>query len=151
MAGGRNGITTPTRVKILVDMNLSPDWVMVLKAAGWEAVHWSTVGNPRAVDAEIMKWARQHDFVVFTHDLDFGALLAHSRAGEPSVLQVRTQDVATARAAASALRQEWSGCKPEELVDVARVPPSPSNSIPEPRYSCRSATMGSRCAARTAG
>jgi predicted nuclease of predicted toxin-antitoxin system len=30
---------------------------------------------------------------VFTHDLDFGIILAHSKAGRPSVIQVRTNDV----------------------------------------------------------
>lgn len=33
-------------------------------------------------------------FVVFTHDLEFGILLAHSKAGGPSVIQGRAQDVA---------------------------------------------------------
>jgi predicted nuclease of predicted toxin-antitoxin system len=41
-------------MKLLVDMNLSPDWVAVLEQAGWETVHWSNVGNPRAADSEIM-------------------------------------------------------------------------------------------------
>lgn len=77
-------------------MNLSPDWIPILRAAGFEATHWSSVGNPRAVDAVIMEWAREHDWVVFTHDLDFGTLLAHSRAGKPSVIQARTQDVSPA-------------------------------------------------------
>ncbi len=40
-----------------------------------------------------MQWARAHHWVVFTHDLDFGILLAHSKDGRPSVIQVRTQDV----------------------------------------------------------
>ena len=31
--------------------------------------------------------------MVLTHDLDFGTLLALTQAGQPSVLQVRTQDV----------------------------------------------------------
>jgi predicted nuclease of predicted toxin-antitoxin system len=44
-------------MKLLVDMNLSPDWVAVLEQAGWETVHWSNVGNPRAADSEIMAWA----------------------------------------------------------------------------------------------
>ena len=35
-------------------------------------------------------------WVIFTHDLDFGILLAHRRDGGPSVLQVRTQDVSPA-------------------------------------------------------
>src|SRR3989442_11024573 len=83
-------------MKVLVDMNLSPDWMPVLQAGGFEAVHWSTVGNPRAKDPEIMQWARDNDFVLFTHDLDFGTLLANARAAKPSVLQVRTQDVTPA-------------------------------------------------------
>ena len=41
----------------------------------------------------VMDWAREHASVVFTHDLDFGALLALTRASGPSVIQVRAQDV----------------------------------------------------------
>ena len=37
-------------VKILIDMNLSPDWVPVLKRHGWSAVHWSTIGDQRDSD-----------------------------------------------------------------------------------------------------
>ena len=40
-----------------------------------------------------MAWAREQRHVVFTHDLDFGTLLALTRATGPSVVQVRTQDV----------------------------------------------------------
>lgn len=39
-----------------------------------------------------MSYAREHDFVVFTHDLDFGNILAVTHALGPSVIQVRTQD-----------------------------------------------------------
>jgi len=80
-------------MKILLDMNLSPDWVKVLEGAGWKAVHWSTVGDMRAPDEVIMAWARENGHIVFTHDLDFGVLLALTRAESPSVIQVRTQDV----------------------------------------------------------
>ena len=80
-------------MKILVDMNLSPDWVTVLTNHGITAVHWSTVGDPRAPDDLIMDWARANGYVVFTHDLDFGAALALTQAEGPSVIQVRTQDV----------------------------------------------------------
>jgi predicted nuclease of predicted toxin-antitoxin system len=83
-------------MRLVVDMNLSPDWVTVLTAAGHDAVHWSTVGNIRAADREIMAWARQEHRVVFTHDLDFGTILALTQEAGPSVLQVRTQDVAPA-------------------------------------------------------
>ena len=43
-----------------------------------------------------MDWARQEDYVVFTHDLDFSTILALSSSSGPSVVQVRTQDVAPA-------------------------------------------------------
>ena len=80
-------------MKLLVDMNLSPAWVEFLRQNGWEAAHWSSLGNPRSTDAEIMRLARDNDWVVFTHDLDFGSLLAHTQAGKPSVFQVRARDV----------------------------------------------------------
>lgn len=46
-----------------------------------------------ASDDVIMNWARENGYVVFTHDLDLGALLATTRAEGPSVIQVRTQDI----------------------------------------------------------
>jgi len=80
-------------MKILVDMNLSPDWVEVFTRHDLSAVHWSTVGDPHAEDPVLMEWARENDYVVFTHDLDFGTLLALTQAESPSAIQVRTQDV----------------------------------------------------------
>ncbi len=80
-------------MKLLIDMNLSPDWVEVFRRNGWEALHWSMVGDPRATDRAIMEWARANGYVVFTHDLDFGALLAVTQLNGPSVIQVRTQDI----------------------------------------------------------
>jgi predicted nuclease of predicted toxin-antitoxin system len=59
-------------IQILIDMNLSPDWVYELSKHGWGSVHWSTVGDPRAADREILDWAIANAHVLFTHDLDFG-------------------------------------------------------------------------------
>ena len=74
MEGGRTGSSIGRRVsiKLLIDMNLSPDWVPVLTRGGWPAVHWSTVGDPRASDRTIMDWAAKQGYVLFAHDLDFG-------------------------------------------------------------------------------
>lgn len=80
-------------IQILIDMNLSPDWVTELTSRGWASKHWSTVGSAGAHDAEIMQWARDNDHVVFTHDLDFGATLALTHAFGPSVIQVRGHKV----------------------------------------------------------
>jgi predicted nuclease of predicted toxin-antitoxin system len=80
-------------IQLVVDMNLSAEWTAELARHGWSAVHWSTVGDPRADDSEIMAWALANGHVVFTHDLDFGTTLALTRATGPSVLQVRGQNV----------------------------------------------------------
>ena len=80
-------------VRLLFDMNLSPDWIALLRAAGHDARHWSTVGNPRARDTELLAWARANGCAVLTHDLDSGTLLALTHADGPSVVQVRGPDV----------------------------------------------------------
>ena len=80
-------------MKILVDMNLSPSWVPILERNGFPAVHWSAVGDGKAPDPVVLGWARDNRYIVFTNDLDFGAILASTRAAGPSVIQVRTQDV----------------------------------------------------------
>ncbi len=74
-------------------MNLSPDWVPLLAGGGHEALHWRDFGAANAPDTEIMAWAREHGYVVFTHDLDFGALLYATGAVAPSVIQFREDDV----------------------------------------------------------
>jgi predicted nuclease of predicted toxin-antitoxin system len=61
-------------MKILVDMNLSPGVCNALGQRGWESMHWSTVGDPRAPDHEIMQYAAEHEFAVLSHDLDFSAM-----------------------------------------------------------------------------
>ena len=81
------------RPKLLVDMNLSPEWAPLLQRHGWEAVHWSDVGSPEASDREIMDWAVAHEFIVFTHDLDFGTMLALTHEAGPSVLQIRAENI----------------------------------------------------------
>ncbi|MGL5804877.1 MAG: DUF5615 family PIN-like protein [Xenococcaceae cyanobacterium] len=80
-------------MKLLIDMNLSPDLVNVLENNGFEAIHWSSVGDVNARDRDIMTWAKSNDYVVLTHDLDFGTILAVTQAEAPSVVQIRIQDL----------------------------------------------------------
>ncbi|HXN34922.1 MAG TPA: DUF5615 family PIN-like protein [Opitutaceae bacterium] len=80
-------------MKLLVDMNLSPDWVHYFSERGIESVHWASVGSLDATDQVIMEYARTNGFMIFTHDLDFTTILALSRAHGPSVIQARVQDV----------------------------------------------------------
>ena len=74
-------------------MNLTPEWVPFLLAAGVRAVHWSTVASSCAPDEELFRWAAAEGCVVFTNDLDFGALLAAGGSTSPSVVQVRALDL----------------------------------------------------------
>jgi len=95
-------------MRILLDMNLSPTWVEVFENYGMVAVHWSTIGAFDASDQEIFDYALVNNLVIFTNDLDFGAILASRNAQYPSVIQVRTQDVTPRNLAPtviSALRQ----------------------------------------------
>jgi len=86
-------------MKILIDMNLSPSWVPFLKEEGYDATHWSQIGSVSAPDTEIMEWARNHEYTVFTHDLDYGTLLFATQAIAPSVIQLRSEDVRPSTAA----------------------------------------------------
>jgi predicted nuclease of predicted toxin-antitoxin system len=69
-------------MKFLVE-NLSPLWVPFLTNQGFEAVHSSTVGQPWAPDSETLDFAATRSWIVFTHDLDFGMLLAAYKEERP--------------------------------------------------------------------
>ena len=109
------------RPRLLLDMNLSPEWAPTLQGHGWEAVHWSDVGDPRASDRDIMDWAAAHECIVFTHDLDFGTMLALTHEGGPSVLQVRAENILPnhlANSVIAALNQHESDLSSGALVVV---------------------------------
>ena len=80
-------------MRILIDMNLSPTWVQFFVTHGIEAAHWSAIGEASTPDSRILDYAASNEFVVFTHDLDFGAVLAARKTRGPSVIQIRTEDV----------------------------------------------------------
>jgi predicted nuclease of predicted toxin-antitoxin system len=93
MASGRKRDFHGKQMKFLLDMNLPPRWVQFFSDHGFECVHWSNVGEYTAKDSVIMAYAREKGYTVFTHDLDYGALLAATRGTGPSVIQIRTQNV----------------------------------------------------------
>lgn len=95
-------------MKLLIDMNLSPTWVETFARTGIEAVHWSALGAANASDVQIMAYAKFHNYVVLTHDLDFSTILAATKGDKPSVVQIRTGDIRPKTASAkiiSALKQ----------------------------------------------
>jgi predicted nuclease of predicted toxin-antitoxin system len=80
-------------MRVLIDMNLSPDWVETFKQHDIEALHWSTVGEHNAPDTDILGYAKTGGYIIFTNDLDFGTILALGGHSSPSVLQLRNQDI----------------------------------------------------------
>jgi predicted nuclease of predicted toxin-antitoxin system len=113
-------------MKLLLDMNISPRWVDFLQARGWEAVHWSSIGAPTAPDSEIMAFAHASGYIVFTHDLDFSAILAATKGEKPSVVQLRTDDLSpetVGEQTVQALRQMQNALETGALltIDVRRA------------------------------
>jgi len=80
-------------MKFVIDMNLPASWIQTLKAAGFEAIHWSHVGPGNAKDVEIIAWAGEHGYIILTHDLDFSRIMALTTDNGPSVVQIRTPKV----------------------------------------------------------
>ena len=79
-------------MKIIVDVNLAVRWANMLLDREIEAVHWTTIGAANVQDVEIMSYAYQNGYSVFTNDLDFSAILVSTRASGPSVIQIRAED-----------------------------------------------------------
>ena len=79
-------------MRILIDVCLSPDWVDYFQSHGIDSRHWTAIGACDAEDFALFDYAQDHGMVIFTHDLDFGAILAQSKSSCPSVVQARVQD-----------------------------------------------------------
>ena len=84
-------------MKFLVDMGLARSTVVFLRAQGHDAIHLREQGLQRLTDEEIVEKARSEGRVILTHDLDFGRIVAVSRAGVPSVVTFRLDDMRPAQ------------------------------------------------------
>jgi len=80
-------------MKFLADMGISPKTVAFLREQGYEAVHLHEEGLDRLEDPAILAKAREEGFILLTHDLDFGELIAASGARLPSVIVFRLRNM----------------------------------------------------------
>ena len=80
-------------MKFLVDMGLSPRSAAFLRGLGHDAVHLHDVGLDRLSDTNILTVALEEGRVILTHDLDFGDLMAASKAHLPSVVIFRLRNM----------------------------------------------------------
>lgn len=79
-------------MKLLVDENLSPRVAAILRDAGHDAFHVSSVGLGNTDDEVILSAAVDDGFIIVTADVDFGTLLALRGVDRPSVLTLRSSD-----------------------------------------------------------
>ena len=81
------------QLKFIADMDLSPLTVSQLKKKGWEIIRVSEVMDARTDDIDILNYAREHNRVVITNDLDFSELLAIKGLDSPSVINLRLENM----------------------------------------------------------
>ncbi|RMH82023.1 MAG: hypothetical protein D6681_17545 [Calditrichaeota bacterium] len=80
-------------MRFLADMGISPKTVAFLREQGQEAVHLCEEGLKRLEDPAILSKAREEGYILLTHDLDFGELIASSGAELPSVIVFRLRNM----------------------------------------------------------
>ncbi len=88
-------------LRFIADMNISPKTVRDLQAQNWDIIRLPQVLPINAADSDILVWARQHNRVIITYDLDFSQLVALSGYRYPSLITLRLStaepDVVTQR------------------------------------------------------
>ena len=80
-------------MKILIDMNISPNFADMFVKKGINAIHWIKVGEANAKDVEIFEYANKNNYVIMTSDLDFNAILSATHGQKPSVILLRVQQI----------------------------------------------------------
>ena len=93
-------------MKFLADMGISPRSVEHLREMGHDATHLREKGLEQLTDTAILAKARAEKRILLTHDLDFGELLAASKAELPSVVIFRLHN----------MRPERVNRYPEEVI-----------------------------------
>lgn len=77
------------KIRLLADMNISPQTVTFLQQQGWDIVRVSEVLPATTPDSEILEFARREERIIVTQDLDFSTLLALGGYNQPSLITLR--------------------------------------------------------------
>jgi len=110
-------------MKILLDQGAGRSAAESLRAAGFEASHVADHGLSRALDEEILTFARATGAVVVTFDHDFHQLLALGGEASPSVIFVRDdhlKSAALAELVAALCRRHEASLRAGAAVTVRR-------------------------------
>jgi len=80
------------KLEFLANMNISPLTVKDLRMLGWNIVRIPEIMDSKSKDIDILTYAREHNKVVITQDLDFSSLLALGGYEKPSVINLRFEN-----------------------------------------------------------
>jgi len=84
-------------MRFVADMGISPQTVKFLNESSHNAIHLHEQSLDRMSDPEILDKARKEARIVLAHDLDFGELMAASKALLPSIIIFRLRNMASYR------------------------------------------------------
>jgi predicted nuclease of predicted toxin-antitoxin system len=80
-------------MKVLLNENIPPSLAIHLREFGWQAVHVRDVDLIGASDHSIIDYALANGFVILTHDLDYGQIVAVSGKAGPSVITFHLEKI----------------------------------------------------------
>ncbi len=81
-------------MKLLLDQNLSPRLVRRLADLYPNSSHIMEVGLDRSLDKEVWNYARQHEYIIVTKDVDFSEL-SLVQGFPPKVIWIRRGNCST--------------------------------------------------------
>jgi len=93
-------------IRLLLDQGLPRSTADYLPRETWDVVHVWQCGLSTASDRDIIAFARVDQRVICSHDADFHALLAVSRATSPTIIRVRREGL-RAPDLAALLEEVW--------------------------------------------
>jgi len=69
-----------------MNLCISPKLISKLRELGHNGIRVDELGMSKSSDYEIFEYARQHDMVILTADMDFTRILAYTKSGKPSTI-----------------------------------------------------------------
>jgi predicted nuclease of predicted toxin-antitoxin system len=80
-------------MKFLLNENIAPSLSGLLSSIGWQSIHVTSIGLKGVSDHKIVEYCIENDYVIITHDLDYGRIVSLSGKRNPSVLTFRLEKI----------------------------------------------------------
>ena len=80
-------------MNFLLNENIPPSLVGLLRDIGWYAKHSWLLGLEGKPDHFVVEFAIENKFVIVTHDLDYGRIVSLSGKKYPSVITFRLEKI----------------------------------------------------------